>query len=177
MGVRVEISNENADFLDKYALTNFGRKGRAKVMDYILNEKRKSLEGNRQSDELTFAEQLARVDDERLTRKKKLTIAVREFDYECLSKLADDTDTGIYYYINALIINHLYNEKRLLGNELEVLRKSNYELARIGINLNQIARVMNENGKDVPLELGYIKHAIHIHTETIKELIQKSVKG
>lgn len=174
-GVRVEISKENADFLDEYALTNFGRGSRSRAIDYLINEKRKQLEA-KNGDVESFAEQLAKMDDERLKRKKRLTLSIREFDYECLEKIANDTDTSIQHYLTAIMISHLYNERRLLGNEIEILRQSNYQLSRIGVNLNQVARAIHETGKTPQIDIEYLRNTIHFHTETVKELIKKTIK-
>ncbi|MDG5826950.1 plasmid mobilization relaxosome protein MobC (plasmid) [Xylella fastidiosa subsp. pauca] len=41
-----------------------------------------------------------------------------------------------------MILAHL-GYLQLHGDEIEVLRRSNYELARVGTNLNQVAKAFN----------------------------------
>jgi Bacterial mobilisation protein (MobC) len=44
------------------------------------------------------------------------------------------------------IVNEHFEKAPLLGDDLSELRKSNYELSKIGINLNQIAKALNSTG-------------------------------
>jgi hypothetical protein len=46
------------------------------------------------------------------------------------------------YFINSLILDYL-GQPQFQGDEIETLRKSNYELAKIGNNLNQVAKAFN----------------------------------
>lgn len=76
-------------------------------------------------------------------QKKRLQLSIPIYDYEYLEKLAKNSHSSIQYYTTVIILEHLYSEKRLLGNEIEVLKKSNYELYKIGVNINQIAKANN----------------------------------
>ena len=46
------------------------------------------------------------------------------------------------YYISAVVLSHL-GYPQLQGDEIETLRLSNYELSKIGTNLNQVAKAFN----------------------------------
>ena len=46
------------------------------------------------------------------------------------------------YYLSSLILRE-YGIPQLQGDEIEVLRRSNYELSKVGTNLNQISRAFN----------------------------------
>jgi predicted DNA-binding protein len=59
-----------------------------------------------------------------------------------LSEMAEAKFSTRSYYINELIFSHL-GKSQLLTDEVEVLRRSNYEVAKIGTNLNQIAKAFN----------------------------------
>lgn len=105
--------------------------------------------------------------------KKRLQLSIPIYDYEYLEKLAKNSNSSIQYYITVIIIDHLYNEKRLLGNEIEVLKKSNYELYKIGVNVNQIARA-NNAGDKVKLPIDELYNFIQIHINFVKSLLNKS---
>ncbi|WP_323741017.1 plasmid mobilization relaxosome protein MobC [Caenimonas koreensis] len=61
---------------------------------------------------------------------------------EKINDLAEGRFSARNYYITSLILAHL-GQPQLQGDEIEVLRRSNYELAKVGTNLNQIARAFN----------------------------------
>lgn len=172
--IRLRLTKENLEFIDRYAQTNFGGSNRNHVINYLIKEKRRSIEGQGR-DDLTLAEQLAQLPIEQLKVRKQFRLNIREVDYHNLVKVAKENDTSIQYYANAVLIQHLYGERRLLGNELAVIRQSNYELSRIGVNLNQIARAIHERNYIPPLEIGYLKTQIDIHTDLVKSIIQKSI--
>lgn len=46
------------------------------------------------------------------------------------------------YYINSVLFDHV-GHPQLQGDEIETLRRSNFELAKIGSNLNQVAKAFN----------------------------------
>jgi predicted transcriptional regulator len=60
-----------------------------------------------------------------------------------VEKLADAQFSTPHYYIASLVFDKL-GAGQLQGDEIEVLRKSNYELSKIGTNLNQIAKAFNQ---------------------------------
>jgi predicted DNA-binding protein len=59
-----------------------------------------------------------------------------------LGEMAESKFSTRAYYISELIFSHL-GKSQLLTDEVEVLRRSNYEIAKIGTNLNQIAKAFN----------------------------------
>ncbi|MDG5824316.1 plasmid mobilization relaxosome protein MobC [Xylella fastidiosa] len=61
---------------------------------------------------------------------------------EKINGMADERFSSRNYYITSVILAHL-GYLQLHGDEIEVLRRSNYELARVGTNLNQVAKAFN----------------------------------
>ena len=74
------------------------------------------------------------------TKSIELTLPVSVINL--IDELAENRLSTRNHYIAALLYGHLGN-KQLQGDEIEVLRKSNYELSKIGSNLNQIAKALN----------------------------------
>lgn len=59
-----------------------------------------------------------------------------------IDELAEQRFSKRNYYIVSLILSHV-GQPQLQPDEIEVLRRSNYELAKIGTNVNQIAKAFN----------------------------------
>jgi Bacterial mobilisation protein (MobC) len=59
-----------------------------------------------------------------------------------INDLAEGRFSVRNYYLTSLILAHL-GQPQLQGDEIEVLRRSNYELAKVGTNLNQVAKAFN----------------------------------
>lgn len=106
--------------------------------------------------------------------KKRLQLSIPIYDYEYLEKLAKNSHSSIQYYTTVIILEHLYSKKRLLGNEIEVLKKSNYELYKIGVNINQIAKA-NNAGNMVELPINKLYNQIQKHIKVVQDLLKSSV--
>ena len=63
----------------------------------------------------------------------------------------------------------------MLGSELELLRKSNYELHKIGVNVNQIAKAINV-GEDRVLPINQLREYIEQHVALVQNLLLESSK-
>ena len=59
-----------------------------------------------------------------------------------VNELAEGRFSARNYYLISVILSHL-GQPQLQGDEIEVLRRSNYELAKVGTNLNQVAKAFN----------------------------------
>jgi hypothetical protein len=73
---------------------------------------------------------------------------------EKAAELAEGRVSARNYYLAGIILAHFGNPQ-LQGDEIEVLRRSNYELSKVGTNLNQVAKafntlVMNGSGGKLP---------------------------
>ena len=98
---------------------------------------------------------------------------------DSIKTLAEKRFSTHSYYINALIHDHL-GLPQLHGDEIEVLRRSNYELAKVGTNLNQIAKAFNllvkmqGDGKppDVTKKIESIGKEIKKHTAKVLRVLE-----
>lgn len=106
-------------------------------------------------------------------RKKRLQLSLPIYDYDYLEQLAENSHSSIQYYTTVIILEHLYSEKRLLGNEIEVLKKSNYELYKIGVNVNQIAKA-NNAGDMIELPINQLYNQIQKHINVVQDLLKSS---
>ena len=70
---------------------------------------------------------------------------------------------------------------QLSGGELEALRRSNYELAKIGTNLNQLAKAFNtlvklqdtKNTPELGKKLAALRNEITAHTNKVLKVIER----
>ena len=62
----------------------------------------------------------------------------------------------------------------MLGNEIEVLRKSNYELHKIGVNVNQIAKALNM-GEQANLPINQLHQQIVKHVEKVEQILKDNL--
>lgn len=59
-----------------------------------------------------------------------------------IDELAEASFSRRNYYLASIVFAHL-GQPQLQGAEIEVLRRSNYEMSKVGTNLNQIAKAFN----------------------------------
>jgi hypothetical protein len=83
------------------------------------------------------------------------------------------------YYIGTLVYKDL-GHAQFLGDEVEILRRSNYELAKIGTNLNQIAKAFNllviagGGGKlpEIGKKIASLRSEIKTHTAKVLRVLE-----
>jgi hypothetical protein len=106
-----------------------------------------------------------------------LQFSLKESHFKILLERAKLTDSSPQHYIIRLILNDLTNDNILLGSEIEQLKKSNYELHKIGININQIAKAINSGEKDkVGDDLKSIFYLIDSHVVMVKNILAKNTR-
>lgn len=119
-------------------------------------------------------QQLAEFYKNRITlKKKRLQLSLPIYDYEFLEELAKNSDSSIQHYLSVILSDYLYNSRKLLGKEIEVLKASNYELYKIGANVNQIAKA-NNAGDMVELPINRLYNAIQKHINEVKLILNAS---
>ena len=129
-----------------------------------------------------IADYLAKLDDSPIRKTLdfegslvRLELRLPQTVADELSRLADDVFATRNYYLKTIILAHLGNPQ-LNPNEIEALRISNYEMAKIGVNLNQITRAFNiiiaNQGRGTVPEIGKKIAALtrEIKTHTTKVL-------
>lgn len=169
------LTQSQKDFLQRYAQDKLGSHSRTKAIIDLIN-KGMQIEINEPHTHHHLPEKpfFDKPVVEQGGEKKRLQLSLRASDYENLAILAKKTDSSIQYYLIALIIKHLYQQKRLLGNEFELLRQSNYELHKVGVNLNQIAKALNSNELQIPPNLNSTINKIDSHIDFIKQLLSEN---
>lgn len=106
-------------------------------------------------------------------QKKRVQLSIPIYDFEYLQTLANNSKSSIQYYIIYVLYNHLYNERKLLGNEIEVLKKSNYELYKIGVNVNQIAKA-NNAGDKMELPINMLSNKVDSHVNLVMGILKSN---
>lgn len=158
------ITQEQKDFLYQYAQENLGTRSRTQAVLDLINEKMQSNETQKKA---IFERK------KQANGRKRLQLSLLENDYNCLKQVADKTDSSMQHYLIKLLIMDLYGERLLSGEEYEILRKSNYELHKIGVNVNQIAKAINE-GEKRKLQIQTLAKHIESHVEIVKKILNAS---
>ncbi|UIN29162.1 plasmid mobilization relaxosome protein MobC [Xylella fastidiosa] len=98
---------------------------------------------------------------------------------ERINDMADERFSSRNYYLTSVILAHL-GHPQLHGDEIEVLRRSNYELARVGTNLNQVAKAFNtlvkmrggEKLPEVGKKMASLRREITEHTGKVLRVLE-----
>lgn len=106
-------------------------------------------------------------------KKNRVQFSLPVYDFEFLAKLAKESNSSIQHYIIVILNDYLYGERKLLGTEIETLKKSNYELYKIGVNVNQIAKA-NNAGDTVELPINKLYNFLQKHITIAQNLLNKS---
>ena len=161
------LSDQHKEFLYDYAQKELGSRSRTKAIIALIDEK--------MGKEPKKIDNIAPPTTATNGKKKRLQISLREAEYNLLDEFTKNNDTSIQFYVVSLILKDLYNRDRLVGNEIEVLRKSNYELYKIGVNVNQIAKALNM-GKQANLPINHLCQQITKHIEKVEKLLRDSIE-
>ncbi len=114
------------------------------------------------------------------TKMRRVQISIPESCLHKIEKIAESRFSTTSFFITTLIYEKL-GVKQFQVDEVEALRKSNYELTKIGNNLNQIARAFNtivlaQGAAKLPpisRDMEKLKTSIKSHTEKVLELLNK----
>ncbi|MCW5223634.1 plasmid mobilization relaxosome protein MobC (plasmid) [Verminephrobacter aporrectodeae subsp. tuberculatae] len=98
---------------------------------------------------------------------------------EKVNDLAEGRFSARNYYLTSVILAHL-GQPQLHGDEIEVLRRSNYEMAKVGTNLNQIAKAFNtlvkmrgdEKLPEVGKKIASLRREITEHTGKVLRVLE-----
>lgn len=176
--MREELGQNHSELFDK--------KIQDELMNQAINNKQTHIKNHRETIEIHAKnleeaksnqnyELVKKLSSKKLgIKKQRIQLSIPVYDYEYLEKLAKNSKSSVQYYTKVLILEHLYNEKRLLGVEIESLRKSNYELFKIGANINQIAKA-NNVGNKVDLPINKLYNKIQNHIQIVQNLLQYSI--
>src|SRR6218665_3199658 len=103
---------------------------------------------------------------------------------EQVNDLAEGRFSARNYYLTNVILAHL-GQPQLHGDEIEVLRRSNYELAKVGTNLNQVAKAFNalvkmrvgEKLPEVGKKIASLRREITEHTGKVLRVLEAGPKA
>ena len=153
------LTEEHKDFLYSYAEKKLGSRSRTKAILHLINEKMAGEKTQLPATKVFNSSTLNPIKEGK-EGKTRIQFSLRNSDYKSLVEVCESTDTSIYHYIIRLILSDIHLENNmLLGNQIEQLRKSNYELHKIGVNINQIAKSLN-SGEDIKIELSLFSYCI-----------------
>ena len=81
-------------------------------------------------------------------------------------------------YVRLLLVTHLSKDTVLTANEVKALRESNYQIYKLGVNINQVAKALNMgNATSLSLkELQNLSDAIDKHVAKVGQLLQATRK-
>ena len=96
-----------------------------------------------------------------------------------INDLAEGRFSARNYYLTSVILAHL-GQPQLHGDEIEILRRSNYELAKVGTNLNQVAKAFNtlvkmrgdEKLPEVGKKIASLRREITEHTGKVLRVLR-----
>nr|WP_145951628.1 plasmid mobilization relaxosome protein MobC [Moraxella osloensis] len=166
------LTEEHRQFLKDHAKKTHGTENMTRAIIDLINEKM-GKNGEEAFASLTQDKTPALTKTGRKQRKK-MQLSLVTSDYDNLEKLAKNSDSSPQNYTISLIRNHLYKGHELLGNEIEVLRKSNYELHKIGVNVNQIAKALNM-GEQANLPINQLHQQIVKHVEKVEQILKDNL--
>lgn len=160
------ITEDQKDFLYNYAKNQLGSRSRTKAILSIIDQEMGNTSTTQTREIPSPIENPYR---------KRVQLSLLYEDYLEIEKIAQETDSSIQYYIISLILKDLYDYQRLDGKQIELLRKSNYQLHKIGVNINQIAKAINEGDKRF-LDIEKLDRYIKDHVDKVKILLAQSQK-
>ncbi len=163
------LTDQHKDFLYKYAQEHLGSKSRTKAILSLINDK--------MSEFIPTQKSIIESDKPSSNKKQRLQFSLKDSHFKILLERAKLTDSSPQHYIIRLVLNDLTDANILLGNEIEVLKKSNYELHKIGVNINQIAKAINSGEKEkIGVELDELYSEVSQHVEIVKNILSKNSK-
>ena len=103
----------------------------------------------------------------------KPSLKLNSVETAFLREAADQADMSISAFIRLALLSHLTKTSILNNEEVRALYQSNFQLLRIGRNLNQIARAVNAQ-EPVDLtsqKITAVMNVIDDHTRKVRDLI------
>lgn len=105
-------------------------------------------------------------------RRLELRLAVPVF--KRLKEIAEIHSMTVNRYSALILHDHITCEPTPTVNEVQVLRESNYQLYKLGVNLNQVAKALNStSATSLSLkEVQVLQVAVDEHIRTVGKLLQ-----
>ena len=160
------VGQVERDALRELAKAKFGKANASLMIRFLIAE---AIEGSKEKPRIVPTGELVR-------KQIRLPASLmQELESQANSHLSE-----VGFYIQNLLMRSL-DFPALHIDELEILRRSNYELSKIGTNFNQLARAFNTiikaNGGGKPPEvakkLAAARAEIKSHTSRVQLLLEK----
>lgn len=110
--------------------------------------------------------------------KKRITLRLPDRDCAYLMSVSEQNRSSINDTVRVIIQTHIHKTPFISKHETDALYRSNYQLLRIGRNLNQIARQLNagENMSLTSRQIKELKAFIDVHTDRVNQVLQTQRK-
>lgn len=110
--------------------------------------------------------------------RKRITLRLPERDRAYLTAVAEQNHSSINDAARDILQAHIHRTPFLADNEVQALYQSNYQLLRIGRNLNQIARQLNagESAVITTQHIQELKAVIDAHTDRVNNVLSTNRK-
>jgi hypothetical protein len=156
------VSPEQKEKLQQLALKRFGKANASLMIRHLISDRGPEVKASDLAeDSARFEMRLPRPVLEAIERRAEIRLSTRN------------------YYIGTLIYKDL-GHAQFLGDEIEILRRSNYEIAKVGTNLNQIAKAFNllviagGGGKlpEIGKKIASLRTEIKAHTTKVLRVLE-----
>lgn len=161
------IDEDTKKLLKQVAQNKYGSGNISALVRHLIANEIKDTEQKKQAPDLN-------------AKMQRVQISLPTSCIKEVKRIAESRFTNISFYITTLIYEKL-GARQFQTDEVEVLRNSNYALAKIGSNLNQIARAFNtilklqgtEKLPPVSRDMEKLKKTIEAHTELVLGLLNQ----
>lgn len=154
------INNDDYQSIKDIAIQHTGSSSPSRLARHLILQK--------------LIEQKSAVDFKHDERTNRLEIRLPDDAIEKLNVEAAEQAMTLNQYIRLLLITHLAKEPVPTTKEVQALRDSNYQLHKLGVNINQVAKAIN-SGTATSLtlkELQNISDTIDNHFGKVGTLLQ-----
>lgn len=155
------INNDDYQSIKDIALQHTGSSSPSRLARHLILQK-------------LMEKQKSAVDFKHDERTNRLEIRLPDDAIEKLNVEAAEQSMSLNQYIRLLLITHLAKEPVPTTKEVQALRDSNYQLHKLGVNINQVAKAIN-SGTATSLtlkELQNISDTIDNHFGKVGTLLQ-----
>ena len=161
------IDENTKKLLKQVAQTKYGNSNISALVRNLIANEIEGTEQKKQAPDLS-------------SKMQRVQISLPTSCVKEVKRIAELRFSSISFYLTTLIYEKL-GARQFQTDEVEVLRNSNYALAKIGSNLNQIARAFNtilkmqgaEKLPPVSRDMEKLKKTIEAHTELVLELLNQ----
>lgn len=146
----------------------------SKWVNHLLNQNVKQLSSKRPKVHKPFG--LNAAESEFHSGKKALLIRLSHSEYEAFNKLCDFYKKSKQGLIIGILRNFMTSAAVLSSSEEEALINSNFELNKIGVNLNQIAKQLNILAQEQDHNVTYDLDSLNEKLQSLETAIKRQTE-